>query len=115
MHWVAIAGVLGFALFLSTVSKAASYDFLALRKTLEMSGYASVPTTIPDLSVIQLQDVGPKAIDWIISEQKKGRDILVPVALAKGKQSDNKQILSVNPIWTEPALAGGLFVLLPRF
>lgn len=115
MNLIAVAAVLGFALFLSTVSKAASYDFLAIRKMLESSGYASVPTTIPDLSVVQIQNVGPKAIDWVLTEQKKGRDILIPVKLAKGKLTDGTQLLSVNPIWTESALAGGIFVLLPRF
>ena len=116
MQWLAIGAVVTLALVMSAKSSAASFDFLKLRALLESSGSAPVPTTIPDLTVIQLQDVGPKAIDFVIAEQKKGRDILVPLKLAKSlKVSDGTQLLSVNPVWTSSAIAGGVFVLLPRF
>lgn len=113
MFWFAIVGVLVTALYMGNLN-AAPTDWSKVATILNNSGSAPVPTTIPGLSVIQLQSVGPKAIEFCKTEQAKGKAILIPKNLLKGVANTGDQILSVDPIWVESATASGNLVLLPR-
>lgn len=80
---------------------------------IKMYGYETVITTTPDMPTIQ-PDVtsksGPKIIDWIDGEQKKGRAVVIPAGYYQGTMNVSpSQIMSIDPMLGSVFEASGVF------
>lgn len=80
---------------------------------IKMYGYETVVTTAPDMPVIQ-PDVtsksGPKIIDWIDAEQRKGRTVVIPSGYYQGTMNVSpSQIMSVDAALGPVFEASGVF------
>lgn len=80
---------------------------------IKMYGYETVITTTPDMPTIQ-PDVasksGPKIIDWIDAEQKKGRAVVIPAGYYQGTMNVSpSQIMSIDPMLGSVFEASGVF------
>jgi len=107
---VAAASAIAFAVGNARAAKKGGEPFVL--QWMRTVGYRQLPVAVPDMPMVDpdSSSKGPRLIEWVMSEQARGRNIMVPSVYYQGLTTGSpSQIVSVDPRVGDAIASLGVF------